>query len=46
MEQHIADEVFGTILKEAASHRLLDLTYCIDSTDLKAMPAEQDVVNC
>jgi hypothetical protein len=34
--EHVVDEVFD----------LLDLTYCIDSTDVRAMPADPDASKC
>ncbi len=34
--EHVVDEVFDR----------LDLTYCIDSTDVRAMPADQDASKC
>jgi len=44
--EHVVDEVFGRLVEQAARRGLLDLTYCIDSTDVRAMPADQDAPKC
>jgi hypothetical protein len=44
--EHVVDEVFDRLVKQAAWRGLLDLTYCIDSTDVRAMPADQDASKC
>jgi len=41
--EHVVDEVFDRLVVEQAACRgLLDLTYSIDSTDVRTMPADQD----
>jgi len=44
--EHVVDEVFDHLVEQAACRGLLDLTYCIDSTDVRAMPADQDASKC
>ena len=44
--EHVVDEVFDRLVEQAARRGLLDLTYCIDSTDVRAMPADQDASKC
>ncbi len=44
--EHVVDEVFDRLVEQAATGGLLDLTYCIDSTDVRAMPADQDASKC
>jgi len=38
--------VFDRLVEQAARRGLLDLTYRIDSTDVRAMPADPDVSKC
>jgi pyruvate/oxaloacetate carboxyltransferase len=40
--EHIVDDVIDRFVKQAAARGLLDLTYCIDLTDERAMPADPD----
>jgi hypothetical protein len=40
--EHIVDEVFNHLVEQAAARGLLDLTYRIDSTDVRAMPSDPD----
>ncbi|MFC4987539.1 transposase [Saliphagus infecundisoli] len=44
--EHVVDEVFDHLVEQAARRGLLDLTYSIDSTDVRAMPADQDASKC
>jgi len=44
--EHVVDEVFNHLVEQVACRGLLDLTYCIDSTDVRAMPADQDASKC
>jgi len=44
--EHVVDEVFDRLVKQAACRGLLNLTYCIDSTDVRAMSADQDASKC
>ena len=44
--EHVADEVFEHLVEQAAFRGLLDLTYSIDSTDVRTMPADQDASKC
>jgi len=44
--EHVVNEVFNRLVKRAAARGLLDLTYCVDSTDVRAMPANQDASKC
>ncbi len=44
--EHVVDDVFDHLVEQAARRGLLDLTYCIDSTDVRAMPADQDESKC
>jgi hypothetical protein len=39
---HIVKEVFERLVKQAARRGLLDSTFCIDSTDIQAMPTDSD----
>ncbi len=43
---HVVDDVFGRLVEQAARRGLLNVTYCIDSTDVRAMPADQDASKC
>ena len=44
--EHVVDEVFDHLVEQAALRGLLDLTYSIDSTDVRTMPADQDASKC
>ena len=44
--EHVVDEVFEHLVEQAAFRGLLDLTYSIDSTDVRTMPADQDASKC
>ena len=44
--EHVVDEIFDRLVKQAARRGLPDLTYCIYSTEVKAMPADQDASEC
>jgi len=44
--EHVVDKVFDRFVEQAARRGLLDLTYCIDSIDVRAMPADQDASKC
>ena len=44
--EHVVDEVFEHLVEQAALRGLLDLTYSIDSTDVRTMPADQDASKC
>ena len=44
--EHVVDDVFERLVEQAARRSPLDLTYCIDSTDMRAMPADQDASKC
>ena len=44
--KHVVNEVFDRFVDQAAARGLLDLIYCIDSTDVRAMPADQDASKC
>jgi hypothetical protein len=44
--EHVVDEVFDRLVEQAAARGLLDLTYCIDSTDVRAMPADPETSKC
>ncbi|WP_114579698.1 transposase [Saliphagus sp. LR7] len=44
--EHVVDDVFDHLVEQAARRGLLDLTYSIDSTDVRAMPADQDASKC
>ena len=44
--EHVVDEIFDHLVEQAARRGLLDLTYCIDSTDVRTMPADQDASKC
>ena len=44
--EHVVDEVFDHLVEQAAIRGLLDLTYSIDSTDVRTMPADQDASKC
>jgi hypothetical protein len=45
LEQVVTD-VFDHLVEQAARRGLLDLTYCIDSTDVRAMAADPDASKC
>jgi hypothetical protein len=36
--EHVVEEIFAHLVEQAALRGLLDLTYSIDSTDVRAMP--------
>ena len=38
--EHVVNEVFNHLIEQAAAGGLLDVTYCIDSTDVRTMPAD------
>jgi hypothetical protein len=38
--------VFDRLVEQAAARGLLDLNYCIDSTGVRAMPADPDASKC
>jgi len=40
--EHVVDGIFDRLAEQAAQRGLLDLTYCIYSTDARAIPADQD----
>jgi hypothetical protein len=40
--EHVVEDVFDHLVEQAAMRGLLDSTYCIDSTDVRAMPADSD----
>jgi len=40
--EHRVDDVFDRLVEQAAARGLLDLTYRIDSTDVRALPADPD----
>ncbi len=44
--EHVVDQIFDHLVEQAARRGLLDLTYCIDSTDVRTMPADQDASKC
>ncbi|MFD1562783.1 transposase [Haloarchaeobius amylolyticus] len=44
--EHVVDEIFDHLVEQAARRGLLDLTYCIDSTEVRTMPADQDASKC
>ncbi len=44
--EHIVDETFDHLVEQAAGGGLLELAYCIDSTDVRAMPADLDASKC
>jgi len=44
--EHVVDEVFDRLVEQAAARGLLDLTYRIDSTDVRAMPSDPDASKC
>ncbi|WP_372479929.1 transposase [Halomicrobium sp. HM KBTZ05] len=44
--EHVVDNIFDHLVEQAARRGLLDLIYCIDSTDVRAMPADQDASKC
>ena len=44
--EHVVDKVFDHLVEQAAIRGLLDLTYSIDSTDVRTMPADQDASKC
>jgi hypothetical protein len=44
--EHLVDDVFQRLVEQTAARGLLDVTYCIDSTDMRAMPADSDAPKC
>ena len=44
--EHVIDDIFDRLVEQAAARGLLDLTYRIDSTDVRAMPADPDASKC
>jgi len=44
--EHVVDDVFERLVEQAAGGGLLDVTYCIDSADVKAMPADRAASKC
>ncbi len=44
--EHVVEDVFNHLVEQAARRGLLDLTYSIDSTDVRAMPADPDASKC
>ena len=40
--EHVVEEVFERLVQQAARRGLLDSTFCIDSTDIRAMPTDLD----
>jgi len=44
--EHVVDEVFDRLVEQAAHRGLLDVLYYIDSTDVRAMSADQDASKC
>ena len=44
--EHVVEEVFDCLVEQAATRGLLDMTYRIDSTDVRAMPADPDGSKC
>ncbi len=44
--EHVVDEVFDHLVEQAAARGLLNLTYCIDLTDVRTMPADKDASKC
>ncbi|GAB3316295.1 IS4/IS5 family transposase [Haloplanus rallus] len=44
--EHVVYEVFERLVEQAAPGGLLDLTYSIDSTDVRAMAADPDASTC
>ncbi len=44
--EHVVDDVFTRLVEQAAACGLLDLTYCIDSIDVRAMLADPDASKC
>lgn len=44
--EHVVNDVFTHLVKQAAAGGVLDLTCCIDSTDVRAIPADQDASKC
>lgn len=44
--EHVVDDVFDRLVEQAALRGLLDLSYRIDSTDVRAMPADPDASTC
>ncbi len=43
---YVVDEVLDHFIEQAARRGLLDLTYCTDSADMSAIPADQDAPKC
>jgi len=44
--EHVVNKVFDHLVKQAARRSLLDLAYCIDSTDVRAISVDQDASKC
>ncbi len=44
--EHVVDEHFAQLVEQAALLGLLDVTYSIDPTDVRTMPADQDASKC
>ncbi len=44
--EHVVDDIFDRLVEQTARRGLPDLTYCIDSTDVRSMPADQDASKC
>jgi hypothetical protein len=40
--EHVVDRVFDHLIEQAALRGLLNLTYSIDSIDVRTMPADPD----
>jgi hypothetical protein len=44
--EHVIEDVFDWLVEQAAVRGLLDMTFRIDSTDVRAMPADPDASKC
>ena len=44
--ENVINRMFNQLVEQAARRGLLDLTYCIDSTGVRAMPADRDASKC
>ena len=44
--ESVVNDIFDRLVKRAAASGLLELTYCIDSTGVRAMPVGQDASRC
>jgi len=44
--EYVVDKVLDQLVEQAAHRGLLDLIYCIDSIDVRAMPADQEASKC